>query len=303
MKLQHLSFLTCVLLAPATQAQSIRNFVITGYAAGSSPIMSASVGATTNVPGAGDATNVSATATVNSFVDFTIGDAQTIVGDRFDANNINALPTVATLRVSLNAISSPGGNQSNIMIARTSNSQGLMDVGSLTFLLTGSGGSNSNNLTNSATLGFSWRNANNTAPLVTADRFVFTSYDIDFTQRNTIPTADIGSLHRNPVTNLTTSVSGSNTSITDASPGTSSVFNNAPNAYAFVTNSGDVQQSISVSKVGGGNANNGFSTGGNQLYMFSFRAPSPLIPTVVPEPSSALLISLGSLLLFRRRRA
>lgn len=293
--------LTLSLLAASANA-AILNYVITGYAAGSAPIVETGVGGTTDVPGSGGPTNsVLVTAGSSTFVDFTIGDADAIVGDKFLPANINALPTVATLRVTLQAVSA-GGTET--MIARTSNSQGLTDIGTLTLLITGLNGSNSNSHSNSATFQFDWRNAANTAPLAGSNQIVFTSYDIDFTQRNRVSTSDYSFFGTSvsPATRLTTSTSLGTTTVVDAAPGTNSVVDDARNAYAFITVAGDTTQTISVDKAGGGVVADGFGTGGNQLYMFSFRSPSPLLPSI-PEPSSAIIACIGILSLLRRHRA
>lgn len=275
---------------------AVMNYVITGSSVTNPEIYDTA----TAVPGAGDGTNSVLTA-VNAFVDFTIGDADAIVGDKFLAANINALPTVATLRVTLTAIS---GSGTELMIARTSDSQGLTDIGTMTILLTGALGANSISQTNSGTFRFDWRNAANTAALTGSDQMVFTSYDLDFTQRNRISTSDYSviSTSTTPATVLTNTTSLGETAVFDGAPGTSSTVSNPANAYAFQTVAGDYSQSISVDKIGGGVVASGFGTTGNQLYMFSFRSPSPLIPSI-PEPSSAVLVGLGALAMFRRRRA
>ncbi len=190
------------------------------------------------------------------------------------------------------------------MIARTSNSQGLTDIGTVTVLLTGLNGANLNTQPNNAPFGFEWRNASNNGPLTGSNQIVFTSYDIDFTQRNRIPVSDYSTLRTStsPATRLTTTTSLGTTTIVDAAPGTDSITNDARNAYAFLRVAGDNTQSISVDKAGGGKEADGFGTGGNQLYMFGFRSPSPLVPSI-PEPTSAILASLGALSLLRKRRA
>jgi hypothetical protein len=297
-----LSLFVLSMSIPANAA--LVNYVITGYASTSAPIVETGVGGTTDVSGAnasgGPTNTVLRTAGSGTFVDFTIGNADAIVGDKFLAANINALPTIATLRVTLQAISAGG---SEIMIARTSDSQGLQDIGTVTLLLAGANGSNANTQSNSATFGFDWRNANNDGPLVGSNQIIFSSYDIDFTQRNRISSSDYAVIgtSTSPVSNLSTSTTLGTTTIVDPAPGTSSVITEPKNAYAFVTVAGDTSQSISVDKAGGGVAADGFGSGGNQLYMFSFRSPSPLLPSV-PEPSSAIIACLGALTMLRRQR-
>lgn len=304
MKFSAKIFASIFLIALPSQA-AILNYVVTGYASSSGPIMDMGAGATTDVFGAGASGGPNNTRLVpagsGTFVDFTIGNADAIVGDQFLAANINSLPTVATLRVTLQAIS---GGGTEVMIARTSNSQGLTDIGTMTFLLTGLDGLNSNTQANSATLNFEWRNASNDGPLVGSNQIVFTSYDIDFTQRNRIAVSDYSVLSTatSPATRLTTTTGSGTTAIFDAAPGTDSVTNDARNGYAFLTVAGDTTQTIAVDKVGGGVVNSGFGTGGNQLYMFAFRSPSPLLP-VIPETSTAVITCLGVLTMLRRRRA
>jgi hypothetical protein len=148
---------------------------------------------------------------------------------------------------------------------------------------------------NSATFDFQWRNAANTSILTGCDQMIFTSYDIDFTQRNSVATTDYSAIgtSSSPATRLTTSALSGTTSVFDPTPGTDSTFDEVRNAYAFSTVAGNYQQSVTVDKING-------STG-NQLYMFSFRSPSPLISTI-PDPSAALLCGLVLLGLLRRRR-
>lgn len=283
-----------VLALSASANAALVNYVVTGYASGSAPIVDTGVDGTTDVtdPASGGPKNtVLIAAGPATYVDFTIGNADAIVGDKFLAANINALPTVATLRVTLQQISASG---TEIMIARTSDSQGLTDVGTVTLLLTGLDGENEAQV-NSATFGFEWRNAANDALLGGSDSIIFSSYDLDFGQRNTIPTADISVYGiTTPTSGLTVTSSGSDTIFRDAPPEQDTVVTDPLGAYAFVTNPGDNNQTITVDKTGATNSN------GNQLYMFSFRSPSPLVD--IPEPSSALMAGLGALALLRRRR-
>jgi hypothetical protein len=271
----------------------LKNYVVTGYSNGGTTGIQ--VGSDTTLVGsnAGGSTSQTADVAINAFVDFNIGDASTIVGDPTLAANINALPTVATLRVTLTSISAG----TELMLVRTSNSQGLQDVGTVTILLVNDVAATPN----SASFNFEWRNAANTAQLSGSEQMVFTSYDIDFTQRNSVAPTDYSQIGLATGSNLSNTSGGGFTRLTDPAPGTSSSFNNPLNAYAFVTVAGDFEQSISVDKVGGGVTADGYGTAGNQLYMFSFRSPSPLI-TTIPEPSSVILAGLGILALLRRRR-
>lgn len=96
MKYSFTPFLSLLLTAASANAAT-SNYVITGYATSSAPIVDTGVGGTTDVPGGGEATNtVLVAAGPTTFVDFTIGDAGSIIGDQYDFGNINALPTVAT---------------------------------------------------------------------------------------------------------------------------------------------------------------------------------------------------------------
>lgn len=295
-KLLSLSFL--LMAAPGNAA--LVNYVITGYATGSNAIS----GGNTDVPGGGTDDNtilVDPNGSAN-FVDFTIGDANLLLGTPVldqTAAQMNALPTVATLRVSLAAVT--GGAET--MIARTSNSQGLVDPGTITLLLTGPGTNSTSVL--SGSFRFDWRNAANDGPLEVNAAIVFTSYDIDFTQRNRVAQSDYSVIGLAPDTRLNLSDSAGVTTLVDpvtGSPlnGSNSSFDEPRNAYAFITNSGDNTQVINVDKAGGGTASSS-TTAGNQLYMFSFRSPSPLV-TAIPEPSAVLLGGLGLLALLRRRR-
>ncbi|TAG10355.1 MAG: PEP-CTERM sorting domain-containing protein [Verrucomicrobia bacterium] len=288
-----LSFL--LLFTTASANAAVVNYVITGYQSGGG----IQEGTNTDVPAGGSLTqtaNVPSGGFVGSTVNFSIGNADAIVGDKFNSANINALPTVATLRVSVTAISAG----TELMLVRTSNSQGLQDIGTMTVLLANT---NSNN-PNSATFKFEWFNAANTAALTGSQQMVFTSYDIDFTQRNSFAVADYSAIGFSPVTRLVSSTTSGITRVFDpaiGSPprGSDSNFDEPRNGYAFLTVAGDFEQSISVDKAGGGASPH--NNAGNQLYMISFRSPSPLIP-VIPEPSAAILGGVGMLALLRRRR-
>ncbi len=287
----------------ASANAAVMNYVITGIATGSSEITNGSADIPINT--GGSEANARLVPAVTTFVDFTIGDANSLnatpIANQTKAM-LDALPTVATLRVTLQAVS---GNGTETMIARTTNSQGLMDAGTISVLLTGSGDPPLSTFAHSATFRFDWRNAANNGPLGGSDQMVFTSYDIDFTQRNMFSDSEYSAIGLSPLSNLNLSSSSGTTTIVDPAVGnpangTESSTDNPRNAYAFITVAGDNTQIISVDKAGGGTSA-GMDTLGNQLYMFSFRSPSPLI-TVIPEPSAAILGGFGLLALLRRRR-
>lgn len=243
-----------------------------------------------------------------TYVEFTIGDATSLSATPLNQQTpamINALGTVARLRVTLEAVSANG---TEVMIARTSNSQGLRDVGTLSLLLTGINGTSAAQF-NSATFRFDWFSADGSTALVGNNQMILTSYDLDYGQRNRIDTADYAAIGINtvgpsPTSELTISTLGTTTTIVDSTPTSDSGFSEVKNGYAFVTKNGDTTQRLSVDKIAGTNAlGQPTSENGNQLYMISFRSPSPLVPAVVPEPSSIVIAGLGALALLRRRRA
>jgi len=198
------------------------------------------------------------------------------------------------MRVTLTGVNgtlSTSGGRSGLMIAQTSNSQGLTDTGTMSVLTNFSAVGTNNE--SSVTLRFNFFAPNtNTAQSVPLE---FTSFDLDFNQFMRVLKSDF-TLEAHG-TALTKTQNATTMSWNDLG-NTSSTFNQSSNAVAL-NNVADSSFQITVGKIGTGYA----------LFMFEFRDPSsnlssPLTPNAqVPEPSSTLLlISALCALPFLRRR-
>jgi hypothetical protein len=183
-------------------------------------------------------------------------------------------------------------NNSGLMIAQTSDSQGLTDSGTLSVLTS----FNNNGGATEVTLLFEFFMPERSDPVGVA--MEITSFDYDYSQYLRVNNSDFtnvafGSLmtQTNP-TATTTRWESPNNSV-------NAVFTDPKNAVAL-NNVADSSFSITLGKLSGG---------GNSLFMFEFRDPSVNLSTpltnfqVVPEPSVALFAGLSVLLLQRRRRS
>jgi len=182
-------------------------------------------------------------------------------------------------------------NNSGLMIAQTSNSQGLTDSGTLSVLTS----FNNNGGATEVTLLFEFFMPDTNNPVGVA--MEITSFDYDFGQYLRVNNADFiggafgSALTRtNPTETTTRWESASNSSVT---------FADASSAVAL-NNVADSSFSMTLGKLSGA---------GNSLFMFEFRDPSVNLSSpltnfqVVPEPSVALFAGLSVLLLQRRRRS
>ncbi len=182
---------------------------------------------------------------------------------------------------------SPTGSLSpsadSLMVARTVDSQGLTDPGTLSVYVRPSSSS-----VWSLTLGFDFYQVTGSPGSFTITStpqsvgLQLTSLDIDFNQRYFTSNSTFTSNFRYSPTNVTvvntnTSATGG-TGFTEFSAGGDSTFNNPAHAVS----SKGVGSSYTVQV-----AHNAVA-----LYMFEFRDPS----SIVPEPSSVVLIGLGSVL-------
>lgn len=242
------------------------------------------VGTTSNVPGSGTADNYSGTAAVDDFVVFDVTDA---------SDN-----DYADLKVTYHADNGSVG--SDIMIAQTTNSQGLVDDGTLSILITigdGSGGS--------VSLRFQWyapgsfvNGVQQGTPALLTAPINYTTFDIDFQQFVGIPDSSIQEYTLDGSTVLTPTVGTGQILFEDS--GANSTFNDPTTAASFLSTGGVPQDHV-------------FSMGkqvasGNALFMFEFRDPSQNVTfndpqvTPVPEPGVLALLGLSLLLGLRRKR-
>jgi PEP-CTERM motif len=195
--------------------------------------------------------------------------------------------------------------EDSLMVARTVNSQGLMDDGSLSIFIL----PNPNNATTQAQANLTaWNldvnfsffsDAALTIP-ATINNFTLTSLDIDFGQRYYTQNSDFTANNTYSIglpTNLVAApaVSGY-TGFTTPGNNDSSIFNESRNAVSSVGNGSSFDIRLDHRARDSGL---GYFNSANALYMFEFRNPS----SIVPEPSSALLAlgGLSVLGLMRRR--
>ncbi len=227
---------------------------------------------------------------ISGVISQTVGGTATITGSGSAANTTNWSPgTVGVfnmgagtvMRVSATNPTGPlpsGPTSDSLMVARTVNSQGLTDTGTLSVYVRPTSNTRWN-----LNLNFSFfTDASFTVPK-TINNMMLTSLDIDFNQRYYTSRADMPTVVTYPGTNITSPVAISGFNGFTASG--DSLFSNAKHA---------------VSTVGTGNSFNvKLSHDSLALYMFEFRNPS----NVVPEPSSAILLmgGLTALGLIRRR--
>lgn len=247
------------------------------------------VGTTSDVPGGGSSSN------------FPIGtalpDGSYSASFRLAQDDGMSIP-YADLKVTLVGINgtldSPSPtNQSGLMIAQTTNSQGLTDAGTISvladLLTTGTGGDSS------ITLRFELftPDGNFTTPF--SSNIGITSYDLDFNQFNSFSSSDLTSVTLDGSTALTIDQTGNDVSI--EAPSGSSAYNNAQHAYSAETNNIN-SFDMTMGKI---------ASSGPALFMFEFRTPSDHItytaPTVtsVPEPSASLLLMLALGICAQRR--
>lgn len=247
------------------------------------------VGTTSDVPLSGTSDNYNASTAVGDFAVFDV--------------NLNTDP-FADLRVTY--LADNGGVGSDLMIAQTSNSQGLADSRTLSILMnigTTTGGTIS--------LQFDWFTDGSFvggveqagSSLITNQQIFYTSYDIDFSQVNRIAEEDVFSYQLDSSTELTAELSGGFLSFQDS--GSNSTFGNPNTAYSVLTRTGTQSHIYEMGKQ---------STGGAALFMLEFSDPplnlnTPLdgSPIIVPEPSAVVYLACLCLatvmgIRFRRKR-
>jgi len=247
-------------------------------------IISETLGTTAVIPGSGNATNTNtwSTGVVGSFG---------VTGFLDD----NVTPVNWVLRVSAsNPTGSLSSGTDSLMVARTVNSQGLTDNGTLSVYVRPTGTNTNNDAPLVASrwsldLTFDFFTDNTFATAAPMDSLLLTSLDIDFNQRYYTLDADFdGGNFLSPGTVLT--VLGPPNTVTGYTGFTGagdSTFNNPNHA---VSSLGTVKSSFSVQ----------VSHDRVALFMFEFRNPSEIIP----EPSTVTLAAIsGFLLLGSMRRS
>jgi len=183
------------------------------------------------------------------------------------------------------------GGRSGLMIAQTSNSQGLTDTGTLS-ILTGFSAAGPDG-SSWVKLGFSFTEPDSVTPISLAQEI--TSFDYDFLQFLMIDKADFSASDRG--SNVSRTDTASTIRFFDAN-NTDASFSQASNAVAL-NNVADDFYSFTVGKTQGS---------GNSLFMFEFRDPSinlatPLNPMAnIPEPASAMLFGAAGILMLLRRK-
>lgn len=257
-------------------------------------------GTTTDVPGSGTPANYVAY-NPNLFAVFKMD--QTLSGVGFSTIDMRVKVNASTFGVT------------DLMIARTTNSQGLTDAGTVSILFIGGPNATPTNYQYNLSLDFefgSWNDTTSTwTPGNLTNRLTVTTFDIDFTQYVRVNASDFGSLTLNGVTRLgvvpnVTIPNGSGPvpagTFQIGDPlNTDSVFNEPRNAVTFNSiGSSDFNMSFGKS-----------TSSGPSLHMFEFRTPATNVtyvnPTLseIPEPSVFGMAGVGLLAGFvgcRRRR-
>lgn len=238
-------------------------------------------GSSSDVPGSGSAANYNVATVVGNFA-------------VFDVNKDGS--DYADLKVTY--LADNGGIGSNMMIARTSNSQGLTNTGTLSILM---------NLASvgTASIRFDWYTPGSFsggiqqggASMIT-DQLLYTSFDIDFLQINSFVKSDIVSYQLNSTTLLTAAIIGNNVEFKDSNA--NSTYDNPQTAFSVLTQSGNQSHVVKMGKQ---------SSNGPALFMFEFSDPPSVLtlngPVVsVPEPTSFVLCAVGVAgLIFIRSRS
>lgn len=241
------------------------------------------VGSTSSVPSGGETANFSSGSVT---VGTTFAKFQLVLS--------GTTTRVADMRVTVVGVRGTldtTGGKSGLMIAQTTNSQGLTDSGTMSILsafsAAGTGGESS------LTLRFSFFEPDTAVAKNLG--LELTSFDFDYRQFMRVSNTDFTAEAHG--SKLTKTSSGGNTTFSDLG-NSDATFTQATNAVVL-NNVVDSSFDITVGKVGTGNS----------LFMFEFRDPSqildsPLNPVAIPEPSSALALATGAIgLAFLRRRA
>ena len=218
------------------------------------------VGTTSDVPGGGTSDNFPTSVSV--------GDAA-----RFRVRKEGETDEFAQLEIKYSADNGVANNK--VMIAQTSNSQGLMDDGTVSILLTLDQSGGNGEFT------FNWYEAlpggTSTTPKDLA--ILYTTYDLDWQQEISFNSSIGQSITLDGSTKLGYTIDrAATTNVYDPFPGSSSSFNDSQNAVQILSQESS-SHPFSVGKTTGS---------GNALYMFEFRDPSDNItfndPFTQPVP-------------------
>lgn len=246
-------------------------------------------GTSTDVPGSGTPANFDSS-TVDD--DFAVFDMQKIDG--------GTTTDYADLVVTYLGGSDP---ESQVMIAQTSNSQGLTDTGTLSILMEASSGGSGANFRFEwyAPGSYSGGSQQSSASLL-SDPILYTTFDIDFSQFVSID-KDVLQHYVLDESTVITPVDDGNT-ISFEDDGEDSTFDDPTTAAQFLTTADTASHEISMGKQ---------SSSGPGLFLFEFRDPSDVLGgnfdednlVVVPEIASImyaviLLAAAGGLGFFRR---
>jgi hypothetical protein len=253
-------FLNSVFAASlATGFASAAAYSITG-------VINQTVGDTAVVVDSGAKTNTT-TWTAGNVANFYISDGVETYGLRVSVTNPTGGLTAGT---------------DSLMVARTVNSQGLTDDGTLSIYFSPGTGQWTADIT------FSFFNVDGEGTFTTAfsPTLLLTSLDIDANQRYYTSNADFSQNQLYSGTNL--SGASAVTGYTGFTAGGNASFSDPKSAVSSSGANGVTEFDVRVAHEG------------VALFMFEFRDPSEVL--VVPEPSIALLGGIGLLGLLRRRR-
>lgn len=256
------------------------------------------------VPGSGTLGNYPSTYDPNAFAVFRMD--QTLSGPGF---------STIDMRVSVNPSTS---GVTRLMIARTVNSQGLTDVGTVSVLFIGGPDATATNHQYNLSLNFefgAWNVGTQVwTPMSLTNRLSVTTFDLDYTQYVRVNASDFGSMTRSGDTRLivTPNVTTPNGAI-PVPAGTFQVgdapIGPLPGSDSTVS---DLRNAVSFNSIGTLDFNMSFGKSresGPSLHMFDFRSPTvtyvnPVL-TEIPEPSAFGLAGAGVLVGLvgcRRRR-
>jgi hypothetical protein len=243
-------------------------------------------GTETSVPGSGTAANY---------------DSGTAVGDYAVFDMTKNGSDYADLKVTY--LNDGAGIGSNMMIARTTDSQGLVDTGTISVLLDA-------NSSGGATLKFDWYTPGSFSDGVfqsgslLSDKVLFTTFDIDYKQYVGVPLNQIEYV----AFNAADSLEGTDlTADLDTKPGwvlaEDATANGINASYTDVNAAAQFMMTGESLEMEMGK----LSGNGPSLFMFEFRDPSTILPSfdseVVPEPTAIAMIGFAGLTaLWVRRR-
>ncbi|MGJ8641601.1 MAG: PEP-CTERM sorting domain-containing protein [Opitutaceae bacterium] len=233
-------------------------------------------GSTTDIPvgSSGSAANYDPTPVVGEFAVFDI-----------EAVGEGGSSDYADLKVTY--FSNDAGAGTQLMIAQTTNSQGLEDSSTVSILV------DLNQSAGSITLQFDWytpgsfiNGAEQVGSSLLTGQINYTTFDIDYNQRVDVQEADLASYTFNGATDLSAVTVDDTISFRDG--GGDASFGDPEAAVGFLTRNTIASHQITVGKQSGN---------GPALFMFEFRNPSEVVTfdnpdtTPVPEPTTYSLIA------------